>query len=171
MDATATLALELGEPAYASLSDAEIIAALTAPIAGTRGPLDLDWLDSLLVQYGLWPTVELAAEGTVPAPVWNGEGEQPAGSVTAQQAAGAVLAARQIRDTVRSPRQHPFLDTSLPQFELGLQVLTLCGVIAAAVAEAIRVKARVSRAQQLGCEVDDAAVARARRYRRNEGWD
>lgn len=158
------LAAELAGEPYRGLSSEAASELLNTPIDGTRGPLDLDWLDSLFIRTGLWPTVDAAAEGSIPAPVWDGAGVQPSGSVTAEQAAAATAAARQLGELIRSPRVHRWLDTSLPEVTVGLAALTAAGVVPAPVATAMTAAARVSRASQLGLgEITPSVITRVRR--------
>lgn len=158
------LAAELAGAAYQGLSHEAAAERLNAAVDGTRGPLDLDWLDSLFIRAGLWRTVDAAAAGSLPAPVWDGNGVQPSGSVTAEQAAAAISAARQLGELIRSPRVHRWLDTSLPEVAVGLAALTAAGVIPAPVAAVMLDAARVSRATQLGLgEITTSVISRVRR--------
>lgn len=148
---TDILIAELSLPAYAELSDADAAAALNTAIAGTYGHLDLDWLDSLLIGYDVWPTLRAAAAGTVPT------------SVSTEADAAAVKAARMIVETVDSGRKHPYIDTSLGQFAGGLTALMACGVVSAEVAALVAAKIRLSRAGQLGLgAVTEVQVCEAR---------
>lgn len=152
---TDILIAELSLPAYAALSHQEAADLLNAPVDGTHGAFSLDSLDSLFIRLDLWPTVEAAAAGTLP---------EAASQQLPVVQAGAVHASRQIVETLRSVRQHPYIDTAQTEFLQGLQAMVACGVVAAEVAAYVLAGARLTRCQQLGIgSVVAADVSRARR--------